>query len=201
VSVRNDTTIDSVAEAYRTLRSTVKFAAGDGPIRSLLVVDIDRETPSGSAESLAGSFADAGDRVVLVDLRSGAPVDQVLPGFSDLIAANVTPADLLTARTPTGLQTIGPGKQFTSDLLAGDRFATAISSLTDSGAFVVVCCNSAPRHADALAIAPRVDSTLLVVTGGSTRRAPAIEARDALERVGTRLLGIVMLEQKKRWFW
>jgi Mrp family chromosome partitioning ATPase len=73
--------------------------------------------------------------------------------------------------------------------------------LTETGAFVVLCCNSAPRHADALAIAPRVDSTILVVTGGSTRRARAVEARDALERVGASLLGIVMLEPKKRWFW
>ncbi|MEX2314085.1 MAG: hypothetical protein WD628_00105, partial [Thermomicrobiales bacterium] len=54
-------------EAYRSLRSTVKFATGERPIRSVLVVDIDRDARSQVAERLALAFAEAGDRCVLID--------------------------------------------------------------------------------------------------------------------------------------
>ena len=188
-------------EAYRILRSTVKFASGSADIRSLLVVDVDRAESSGVAEHLATSFANAGDHCVLVDVRSIATASDREIGFSDLLGGQGIRGCAGAGSTAAGIVNIGPGVRLTPDMLASDQFLTALKALAATGAFVIIACNSSPEHADALAIAPRVDATILVISGGRTRRARALATRDALERVGARLLGVVMVEEPKRWFW
>jgi Mrp family chromosome partitioning ATPase len=66
---------------------------------------------------------------------------------------------------------------------------------------LIVGCAGLPQHGDAIALAPRVDAVILTVTAGVTRRPRAIDARDALERVGGRLLGVVLVEPARRRFW
>jgi non-specific protein-tyrosine kinase len=187
------------AEAYRILRSSVKFASGDRPVRSVLVVDIDRVQPSGVAEQLARSFADAGDRCLFVetDVRRGSND----PGFSDLVLGTATMDAVVREGEQVGPSGIGPGTASVPDALAGKTLAPALDSLADEYDFVVLSAASVPAFGDALSIAPHVDATILVVTSGKTRRPRAVEARDALERVGARLLGVVMVETRRRWFW
>jgi Mrp family chromosome partitioning ATPase len=187
----------AVSEAYRSLRSTVKFAAGDQPVRSVLVVDIDRDESSDVAARLAEAFAEAGDRCVLIETDARAAGGQEV-GFFDLLTG--TSSELPLAGAGRSVR-IGPGRAGTPDALAGDTFSTVLDRLTESHGIAVLSSAPLPRYADALAIAPRVDAVILVVTAGGTRRPRAIDARDALERVGARILGVVMVEPKKRWFW
>ena len=57
-----------VAEAYRTLRANIEFAAGGTPLRTLLVTSaIPREGKTVTAANVAVAFAQAGRSVVLVD--------------------------------------------------------------------------------------------------------------------------------------
>jgi Mrp family chromosome partitioning ATPase len=186
-------------ESYRTLRSTVKFAAGEAPIRSILIVDVDRDMTSGVAEQLARAFARAGDDCALVHTNSS--VDTAAPGFTDLVAGTAAAGDVANASDTPHLNVVSAGSIADPDLLAGSRLSDAIDALLQNHAFVVLSSASLPRHADALAIAPRVDAVILVVTSGKTRRGRAIEARDALDRVGARMLGVVMIETRRRLFW
>lgn len=58
----------AAAEAYRTLRANIEFAAVDAPIRTLLVASaIPGEGKTVTAANLAVVFAQAGHRVLLVD--------------------------------------------------------------------------------------------------------------------------------------
>lgn len=189
----------AAAEAYRILRSTVKFAGGERPVRSILVADIDRDDPSGVAEELAASFARAGDRTALVmtDSRVNAGTGA---GFSDLLLGG-TAETLVSDYANGNLAEIPAGQRANPDLLAGDSLTVAVAALAECVDYVILSSASIPRHSDALSIAPRVDATILVVTSGKTRRPRAIEARDALERVGAHVLGVVMVESKGRRFW
>jgi non-specific protein-tyrosine kinase len=198
VSSNNAPVNDTAAEAYRSLRATVKYAAGDRPVRSVLVVDVDRGEPSEVAQQLAASFARAGDRVALVDanIRVGRGEDQ---GLTDVIAGSASLDDVATA-AETGYATLGPGRQSDPDLLASDGIERVLAQLLESRDYVVLSCASLPAHGDALMLAPRVDAVILAVTAGVSRRPRAIEAREALERVGGRLLGVVMVQRKRRWF-
>jgi len=191
------TSPSQVDEAYRSLRSTVKFAAGDTPVRSVLVVDIDRDETSVVAARLADAFAEAGDRCVLIDTDARATGGQDA-GFFDLLAgANAE----TSTRSGSGAAWVGPGRSGSPDALASEAFSAALEHLTEAHETAVLSCAPLPKFADALAIAPRVDAVVLVVTAGSTRRPRAVEAREALDRVGARILGVVMIEPKKRWFW
>lgn len=198
VSTNNAPANDAAAEAYRSLRATVKYAAGDEPVRSVLVVDVDRAEPSGVAQQLAASFARAGDRVALVDanIRAGRGDE---PGLTDVIAGEAN-LDEVTGAAETGYTTLGPGRQPDPDLLASDGVERVLAQLLESRDYVVFSCASLPAHGDALMLAPRVDAVILAVTAGVSRRPRAIEAREALERVGGRLLGVVMVQRKRRWF-
>jgi Mrp family chromosome partitioning ATPase len=197
-TVRPDAS-SAAEEAYRTVRSTVKFASGPTPLRSILVVDLDRDNPSGVAEQLARAFARAGDTCALVDtnVRSG----RTEPGFSDVVAGRSALGEVAQASSISGLTEIPPGTVRDPDLLAGGRLSQALDALLSQYSYVVLACATLPRHADALALAPRVDAVILVTTAGKTRRARAVEARDALERVGAHMLGVVMIESRRRLFW
>jgi len=188
------------AEAYRSLRSTLKFAAGDSPIRSVLVVDIDRDNNSGVAEKLAAAFSDAGDCCLLIDTNARHSGERS-PGFSDLLSGSATVESFDVRPKPGTVAKIGPGLNGSPDALAGDAFAQTLATLVADDGFVIFSAATLPRYADALAIAGRVDAVILVVTAGGTRRPRAIAARDALDRVGANVLGVVMVEPKKRWFW
>jgi Mrp family chromosome partitioning ATPase len=185
---------------FRSLRSTVKFSSGERPIRSVLVVDIDREQRSGVADELATAFAEAGDRCLLIDTDVRGTVDRT-DGFFDLLRGDISLDSIATTADGERLMRIGPGRNGSPDALAGDAFVPTIERLTEEYGISILSAASLPRYADALAIAPRVDAVILVVTSGRTSRPRAIEARDALDRVGARILGVVMVEPKKRWFW
>lgn len=190
--------IDS-AESYRSLHATVKFSAGETPIRSVLIVDVDRSTPSEVALRLAETFARGGDRCVYVDANvRGA--DRA-PGLLELAAGTAEPGTLLQQASIAGLSKLPPGALDDPDLLASDGVGRAFETLLNEHAYLVAGCAGLPQYGDAIALAPRVDATILTVTTGVTRRPRAIEARDALERVGGRLLGVVLIEPGRRRFW
>ena len=188
-------------EAFRSLRSTIKFAAGDPQVRSVLIVDADREEASDSAEQVARAFAKAGDACAYVDgnFRGGA---SPTPGFSDLLIGSLTVDTVIEENTGDSLLTsISAGTVPDPDLLAGDRLSQVLEALLQRFEFVIIGAASLPASSDAISIASRVDASILVVTSGETRRARAIEARDALVRVGARVPGVVLIEAKRRLFW
>lgn len=188
----------AASEAYRILRSTLKYATGEAPVRSILVVDVDRREPTNVAARLAQAFARAGDRCVLVETdvrrRSSGP------GLSELITGSAS-ADVIQRSDSDAPAIVPPGGAADPDLLAGDGFRRALDMLLKSHDFAVLSAASLPDHADALSIAPHVDAVILIVSAGRTRRARAVDARDALDRVGARMLGVVMVEGKRSLFW
>ena len=81
-----------VAEAYRSLRTNVEFAAVDAPLRHLLVTSsVPSEGKTTTAANLAVVFAQAGRRTILLDADFRKP--GVHPGCS-------------TCRTPTGCRAL-----------------------------------------------------------------------------------------------
>jgi Mrp family chromosome partitioning ATPase len=190
---------DQMAEKYRALRSTIKFAAADPPIRSVLVIDVDRATPSQVAERLADAFQHAGDRCVYLDANLQVSRAAGL-GITDLLSGTAQLDQALSGGNGHP-PTIGPGSLDDHDLLVGDRFSVLLERLREQFTYMIISCASLPQHGDAVALAAQTDATILVVSQGATRRPKAIMARDALQRVGARVLGVVMLEPPPKRLW
>lgn len=192
---RQDKVVD---EAFRTLRAAVRFASEEQQVRSVLVVDVDRKSPSTVATGLAESIADAGDSCLLIDanVRSGQSTSE---GLTDALASG-EPVTVDREGAVSGHAALAVGHTMNPDLLAGKQLQTLLADLSNTWDYLVLSSAPLPLYGDAISIAPRVDGVILVVTGGKTRRTQAIEARDALERVGARILGVVMIERGRRWF-
>jgi len=183
-------------ETYRSLRETVKHAPGAEPIKSVLIVDVDRKSPSEVARRLAAAFGVAGDNCVLIDANFRAAGGDA-SGLSDLIRDPDTAREF---EAIDGLTIVGAGTAAEPDLLSSRSFSTTLAAIVEQYDYAIVTCDGYPASADAIALGPLVDAVILVISAGVTGREPAIRARDALDRVGARILGMVVVERPRRWF-
>jgi tyrosine-protein kinase len=191
-----------VAEAYRSLRTSLEFAAVDAPVRTLLVTSaIPSEGKTTTAANIAVVFAQAGRRTILLDAdfrKPGAHRMFDLPnarGLSDLLRTDATSVDLVAQETEQErlrVVTTGPLPPNPAELLGSLRMRTILDRLASAADLVVV--DSPPLQAvtDAVLLASITDSTLLVVDAGRTHRNAITRAREALAQAGARVLGVTL---------
>lgn len=195
------------AEAYRALRAAIVFAERDRTLRSVLVAEADATGDRAAvAANIAAALALGGDQVALVDADLRAPQLHELFGLpnSNGLAGWLLSDDLAAPLplVPAGcdrLQLVPAGSLASeaslnpADLLSQPRFIEFLDRLSREVTYIVIVAAPVCEYGDALAIAPRVDGVVLLVSSGRTRRTAAQAAKQALERVGARLLGAVLL--------
>jgi capsular exopolysaccharide synthesis family protein len=191
----------AAAEAYRTLRTNLQFTMLDRPSRALLVTSpLAGEGKSTTLANLAVVSAEAGMRVVVLDADLRRPRIHELfgvsqsPGFSSL-ALGVESGDMpLQDTAVAGLRVLTSGilPPNPSELLASPRTAAILESLRELADLVLI--DSAPvlPVSDAAVLAARCDGVLLVVRYGKTPRDAARRAREQLDKVGARILGVTI---------
>lgn len=202
------------AEAYRSLRASVKFADVQPPIHSVLIADTGSgDQHSTIAANLAAALALAGDTVILVDanLRNprlhhyfGAHNDS---GLADWLAAD-NPATFtpLQSTSIEGLRLLPAGSaaklgrsgSTPADHLGSALFVTMLDRLCDEADFLVFDAPPLSEVGDALAVAARTDAVLLLVRSGRTKRTAAQHAKESLDRIGARILGAVLTDSGGR---
>jgi capsular exopolysaccharide synthesis family protein len=196
----------TLAEAYRVLRTNILFARGEGEarLRTLLVAGVDREPAADVAVNLAVATAQAGVATVLIDGNLRAPQQHLAFGLANdkgLATALTTDAAVeavATAVPNLALLPAGPPPAAPSELLGSTRLTAILADLATTAEIVILDAPPVGAVADAPVLATRVDGVLLVVRAGVTRRARAIEARDELERVGARIVGVALVEPGRR---
>jgi capsular exopolysaccharide synthesis family protein len=191
------------AEAFRTLRSNLQFAALDKPARALVVSSpAPEEGKSITAANLAIAMAQAGLRTILVDADLRRPSQHTLwkvpndAGLTTLILAN----DLRQAALPLRetqaqnlkLLTSGPLPPNPADLIASQRMEAVMAFLAEQADHIVFDAPPVLAVTDALLLAARADGLLLVLKAGTTRRDHALRAKQALERANVRILGVAL---------
>jgi non-specific protein-tyrosine kinase len=191
----------AAAEAYRTLRTNVHFAALDAPLKTILVASADdAATAALVLANLAVSVAQSGKRVIAVDADLRGPALHTLfdlPNAGGLADA-LTGASADPALHPGGVDglsvlTAGAARDHAPDALSSDRMSQVLDTLTQRADVVLFCAPAVNAYSDAAVLASRVDGTLLVVSAGKTRRDSAEKAKDILTRAHARMIGAVML--------
>jgi succinoglycan biosynthesis transport protein ExoP len=190
------------AEAYRTMRTNLEFAAVDEPIRALLVTSsLPGEGKTTTASNLAVAFAQAGRRVILVDADLRKPgVHRLfdLPnaaGLTSLLRTDEVAIDDVAQATEADLLrvvTTGPLPPNPAELLGSVRMRTILERLVAATDLVII--DSPPLQAvtDAAIISAITSGTLLVIDAGRTRRAAAAHGREALAKADARVLGVAL---------
>jgi capsular exopolysaccharide synthesis family protein len=197
------------AEAWRILRSNLSIALFDLDRPSVLVTSARAgEGKTSTTVNLARTLAVAGHRVVLVDLDLRHPDAHHWLGAQNV--AGVT--DVLTRRRSLGecLQFVPLGENDEgsegglyflptgstvsnpAELLSSPRTPALLEALTNQADVVLVDAPPVLPVADTLVIGRMVGGAVLVVETRKTPLGAVQQAKDALTRSQTRLLGVVV---------
>ncbi len=193
----------SVAEAYRSMRSSLLLSSIDNPPRVIVVTSsFPAEGKTTTALNLAIVLAQRGERVLLVDadLRRGSlhrvfgmpdpsfGLSTVLsqPGFQRELPAPLPEVPTLYV-LPTGPRPPNP-----AEMLSSNRMEEQMRQWTKEFDRIVI--DSAPLLAvsDTQAMAVRADAVVLLARAGVTRKRALIRVRDLLWRINAPVVGVVV---------
>jgi capsular exopolysaccharide synthesis family protein len=163
-------------EAYRVLRASL---SGRRTNTVLVTSAMQGEGKTMTAVNLAIVLAASGLRVVLVDGDLRRPmvgrvfgVQSDADGFAELLFGRVAPRDVLVAAPGYGqtLRLLVPGPSRPLDLLEPRRIRSMLDNLRAECDVVVIDSPALLEFADAIALAKAVDTVLLAVRIGQSRR-------------------------------
>ena len=189
------------AEAYRSVATALIFQARLLGARVIAVTSPSAgEGKTTLTTNLAICLAQTGARVLLVDGDFRNPQLHRFfggldgsPGFSKVLSGG-EPAAAIHASEVPGLD-IMPSGEFPdnlSELLTADRLTAILDQLRERYQYVLVDSSPLLAVADASLLAAKVDAVLLTVRMAVSGRPQSRRAREILDSVGARLLGVVV---------
>lgn len=190
-----------VAEAYRTVRTGIRFGMTEAASRTILVTSPSPgDGKTTVASNLAIAISQTGKRVLLVDADCRRPMVQRIYGLGQehgLSSVLAGQGDLESAIYRSAAQNLdvlpcGPLPPNPAEMLNSEAFTSLLRELAGRYDQVVVDSPPVAPVTDARILAAACDATVLVIRAEKTSRRVAEHARDALASVGAVMLGVVV---------
>ena len=198
----------SRAESFRQLRTNMQFIRPQNPPRVIAISSaLPGEGKTTTSINLALTMKQAGFSVVLVeaDLRRpkvGSYFNETGKslGLSEVLSGRIdlnTHEELLTVLENCGvddLQVLLSGKvpPNPADLLNSDKMDTLIAHLRSVFDYVIIDCPPLLPVTDAAIISSKCDGTVLVIRAGKTKNSEYKGCVDAVNAVGSNVLGAIL---------
>jgi capsular exopolysaccharide synthesis family protein len=190
-----------VSEQFRTIRTNIQFSSIDQELRTLMITSTGPgEGKSTTAANMAVVFAQQGRRVLLVDADMRKPTvhytfNQLNTyGLTSVLTKQMTLEKAVkeTSEKDLFVLTSGPIPPNPAELLtsmAMDRFFREAQEQFD-----MIVFDTPPLLAvtDAQILANKCEGTILVVSSGKTDKDQLVKAKDLLDSVQSKLLGVVL---------
>ncbi|MDD9350108.1 polysaccharide biosynthesis tyrosine autokinase [Mumia sp.] len=192
----------SASEAYRLLRTSVKFLGIDTPLHTILVTSAGAgEGKTDTAAHLATTLAQTGERVLLVDADLRRPRLHEMfsaprePGLTTVLLDEDEPErSVYAVEEVPSLHILPPGAPppNPAELLDSNRARAVFAEL--AGRYDVVIIDSPPvvPVTDAVVMAGWADAVLLVVAHRTTSRRGLVRSVELLRHVDAPLIGLVL---------
>lgn len=197
-----------ISEIYRTLRTNIQFMNTNKKIKTLLITStFPGEGKSWVASNLAVTFAQTGNKVILIDadMRKGRQYSifgvSPKPGLSDFLTdiedKDVWEEDIEKYIKETeieNLSIIPAGKipPNPSELLVEQQMAKLLDELKNIFDIIIIDGTPCELVTDSVILSSIVDSTLIVTAYKSTRKDSLKRIIKNIENVGGNLIGIVI---------
>jgi polysaccharide biosynthesis transport protein len=195
-----DNPTSSMAEAARSIRSNIMFMSPDKPPRMILVTSAGvGEGKTTTATTLATTFAQAGARVLLVDLDLRRPrlhrIFNTGPhGVTSVLLGEETLAEAIRPSPVPNVSILAAGRvpPNPAELLMSEKLADMLMQLR--GMFDRIIIDSPPVNpiTDAVILSTRVDGTVFVVRSFKTTLEQVRHAVRSLADVKAHVLGVIL---------
>ena len=193
------------SEAIHSLRTQIWLEARANDTTVLTVTSSGSgDGPSLVAANLAVAFAQAGQRVVLVDGNLRHPLlwklfkkDAKHPGLAELAAVPaLTPQDVLTSGPHSNVQILlaGPVSVIPTERLTSERLDQIVADLRRRADVVIIDAPPLLATSDALLLAASADYAVVVASANRTRTISLQSAIARIEALKTRMLGVVLYD-------
>lgn len=189
-----------VSEAYRTLRTNIQFSSIDQKVKTMVVTSANMgEGKTTTVSNLAETFAQAGNRVLIVDADLRRPRVHKLfnlenqEGLTNLLVGQKDLKKVIrTSGSEVHVITSGPVPPNPSELLGSQKMKEFVQLLSEH--YDIVLFDTPPVNAvtDAAILSTFVDGVVLAVASGRTDIEGGKRAMKSLQAVNANLLGAVM---------
>lgn len=197
-----------VTEAFRTLRTNIRYSKPDSPPKRILITSpLPEDGKTTTAINLALTFIQSGKRVILIDADMRRPdIHKLLSlandrGLSELLEnPKASVGRMIQSTSHEGFYVITSGGQPAnpSELLDSRRMLEVLDFL--GGYFDVVLIDAPPLLVvtDAVTLALQADGVILVVRANQTRFSSIQQSLAQLEQVNALVLGGVVTNLGER---
>lgn len=188
------------AEAYRSLRTSIKFSSIDKPIKTLVVTSsIKGEGKSTVAGNLANILSQDGAKVLVIDcdLRKPSMHYKFLVsndgGLTDVLIGNSNLKSVMkNVDDSIFLITAGSIPPNPSEILGFKAMEKLLENLSVNFDYIILDTPPILPVTDALLLSAKVDGTLIVVRSGVVKEKMVKEAYNKLIDVRANVIGTVL---------
>lgn len=190
-----------IAESYRTLRTNIQFSSFDKKVKTIVVTSsMQGEGKSTTCANLAVVMAENGYKTVLIDCdQRNSSLHKLFniskqKGLSDFLVGNIQFLEAVQKTEIPNLDIITSGTRppNPSELVASEKMKKFIEDLKETYDYLILDTPPVIIVTDAQLLSTYADGCVLVVASSEVEKAAAVKAKELLEKVNARVLGVVL---------
>jgi capsular exopolysaccharide synthesis family protein len=209
---------DPTAEAYRIMRTNIEYLSFDRSVKTILLTSATmQEGKSTTIANLSVAFAQQGKKVLLLECNLRRPSMQRIfgtipgPGTSDILVNKIDWRECVRSITDLALGhfsmeeilampgldnfhiiTYGHRPPNPTELISSQRMNTLLGELRQEFDIILVDAPPLLPVADSMVLSTKVDGVIMVYMVGKAPRNSLRLAKERLEAVQARILGLVL---------